>query len=120
MNDYLRDMALFVEIAQAGTFSKAATATGVPISTLSRRLSEFEKRLGFQLIKRSTRKLELTELGAQYFSECERLVAEASAALSWRVTGAVFQELRSHPSVAGVRIETRPLELKPETRWARR
>ena len=47
-------------------------------------------------------------------------VAEASAALSWRVTGAVFQELRSHPSVAGVRIETRPLELKPETRWARR
>lgn len=80
MKDYLRDMALFVEIAQAGTFSKASTATGVPISTLSRRLSEFEKRLGFQLIKRSTRKLELTELGAQYFAECERLVAEASAA----------------------------------------
>lgn len=80
MNDYLRDMALFVEIAHAGTFSKASTATGVPISTLSRRLSEFEKKLGFQLIKRSTRKLELTELGAQYFSECERLVAEASAA----------------------------------------
>jgi DNA polymerase III subunit alpha len=47
-------------------------------------------------------------------------VAEASAALSWRLTGAVFQELRSHPSVAGIRIETRPLELKPETRWARR
>ena len=80
MNDYLRDMSLFVEIAQAGNFSKASAAAGVPISTLSRRLSEFEKKLGFQLIKRSTRKLELTELGAQYFLECERLVAEASAA----------------------------------------
>jgi len=47
-------------------------------------------------------------------------VAEASAALSWRLTGAGFQELRSHPAVAGVRIETRPLELKAEQRWARR
>ena len=47
-------------------------------------------------------------------------VAEASAALSWRLTAPAFQELRSHPAVAGVRIEARPLELRPETRWARR
>ncbi len=80
MNDYLRDMSLFVEIARVGSFSKASTITGVPISTLSRRLSDFEKRLGFQLIKRSTRRLELTELGHQYFLECERLVSEASGA----------------------------------------
>jgi len=47
-------------------------------------------------------------------------VAEASHALSWRLTAPVFQGLRSHPCVGGVRIETRPLELKPDTRWARR
>jgi len=47
-------------------------------------------------------------------------VAEASAALSWRLSAPAFQELRSHPAVAGVRIEARPLELRPETRWARR
>ncbi len=47
-------------------------------------------------------------------------VAEASAALSWRLTGPAFQELRAHPAVAGIRIEARPLELKPDTRWARR
>ena len=47
-------------------------------------------------------------------------VAEASQALSWRLTAPVFQSLRSHPSVAGIRIETRPLELKPDSRWARR
>ncbi len=47
-------------------------------------------------------------------------VAEASAALSWRLNAPAFQELRSHPSVAGVRIETRPLELKQEARWAKR
>jgi DNA polymerase-3 subunit alpha len=47
-------------------------------------------------------------------------VAEASAALAWRLSAPAFQDLRSHPSVAGVRIETRPLELKAEARWARR
>jgi DNA polymerase-3 subunit alpha len=47
-------------------------------------------------------------------------VAEASAALSWRLNAPAFQELRAHPSVAGVRIETRPLELRPEARWAKR
>jgi DNA polymerase III subunit alpha len=47
-------------------------------------------------------------------------VAEASAALSWRLTAPRFSELRSHPSVAGVTLETRPLELKPDLRWAKR
>src|ERR1700690_2879443 len=47
-------------------------------------------------------------------------VAEASAGLSWRLTAPVFQELRSQPCVAGVSLETRPLELKPDARWARR
>ncbi len=47
-------------------------------------------------------------------------VAEASKALSWRLSAPAFQQLRSHPCVAGVRIETRPLELKQDSRWARR
>jgi DNA polymerase-3 subunit alpha len=46
--------------------------------------------------------------------------AEASHALSWKLNTATFQELRAHPAVAGVLIETRPLELKQERRWARR
>jgi hypothetical protein len=47
-------------------------------------------------------------------------IADASQALSWRLTAPVFHSLSSHPSVAGIRIETRPLELKPDTRWAKR
>jgi DNA polymerase-3 subunit alpha len=47
-------------------------------------------------------------------------VAEASAALSWRLSAPSFQDLRSHPSVAGTRIDARPLELKAEARWAKR
>jgi DNA polymerase-3 subunit alpha len=47
-------------------------------------------------------------------------VAEASAGLSWRLTAPAFQALRSNPCIAGVSLDTRPLELKPDTRWARR
>jgi len=47
-------------------------------------------------------------------------VAEASAGLSWRLTAAGFQALRSQPCVAGVALDARPLELKPDARWARR
>jgi DNA polymerase-3 subunit alpha len=47
-------------------------------------------------------------------------VAEASHALTWKLTAPSFQSLRASPAVAGVRIETRPLELRPDPRWARR
>jgi len=47
-------------------------------------------------------------------------VAEASHALSWKLNAATFQELRAHPAVAGVQLETRRLELKQDRRWAKR
>jgi DNA polymerase III subunit alpha len=46
-------------------------------------------------------------------------VAEASVGLSWRLTAPSFQALRSQACVAGVALDTRPLELKQEARWAR-
>ena len=47
-------------------------------------------------------------------------VAEASGALGWKLTAAVFQELRAHPAVAGVQLETKRLELKQDRRWSKR
>jgi DNA polymerase-3 subunit alpha len=46
--------------------------------------------------------------------------AEASTALSWKLNAPSFQDLRSHPAVAGVLVETRPLELKEDRRWKKR
>jgi DNA polymerase-3 subunit alpha len=46
-------------------------------------------------------------------------IAEASNALTWKLNAPSFQLLRSHPAVAGVMVETRPLELKQERRWKR-
>ncbi len=47
-------------------------------------------------------------------------IAEASNALTWKVNAASFQQLRSHPAVAGVQIETRRLELKQDRRWSKK
>ncbi|MFI8479140.1 LysR family transcriptional regulator [Pseudomonas sp. NPDC078700] len=76
----LNDMALFVEVVKAMSFRGAAEATGVPNSTLSRRVSALEKAIGLRLLHRTTRKIELTEAGSIYFERCKRIVAEASLA----------------------------------------
>lgn len=76
----LDDMALFVEVAKVMSFSRAAEATGIPSSTLSRRVNALEKAIGLRLLHRTTRKLELTEAGQLYLERCRRIVDEARLA----------------------------------------
>ncbi|ARP87692.1 LysR family transcriptional regulator [Bordetella genomosp. 9] len=73
----LNDIALFVEVARRKSFSLAARALNMPTSTLSRRISELERAIGMRLLNRNTRRLDLTEAGAQYFERCQGLVDEA-------------------------------------------
>ncbi|MBV6305336.1 LysR family transcriptional regulator [Candidimonas humi] len=80
MDPSLDDIALFVEVARRKNFSRAAEALDMPVSTLSRRISELERRLGVRLLNRSTRKIELTEAGGVYFERCQHVVAEARIA----------------------------------------
>lgn len=76
----LRDMALFVEVAKRKSFSQAAAALGMPISSLSRRISLFEQLVGLRLLDRTTRRLVLTSYGEAYYSQATRLVEEAQKA----------------------------------------
>ena len=46
--------------------------------------------------------------------------AEASTALTWKLNGATFQQLRAHPAVAGVQLQTRALELKQDRKWSKK
>ncbi|OAF09886.1 LysR family transcriptional regulator [Bradyrhizobium centrolobii] len=78
--EYLNDMALFVEVAKARSFRRAAEAIGVPNSTLSRRIGALEKAIGLRLLNRTTRKIELTEAGQLYFERSMRIVEEARLA----------------------------------------
>nr|WP_232793433.1 LysR family transcriptional regulator [Caulobacter hibisci] len=73
-------MALFVEVVKARGFRGAAEVTGVPNSTLSRRIAALEKAVGLRLLNRTTRRIELTEAGQVYFERCKRIVDEARLA----------------------------------------
>jgi DNA-binding transcriptional LysR family regulator len=78
--ELLNDMALFVEVARTLSFRRAAAATGVPNSSLSRRISALEKAIGLRLLHRTTRRVELTEAGQLYYERCRRIVDEARLA----------------------------------------
>ena len=78
--ELLNDMALFVEVAHTMNFRRAAEVTGIPNSTLSRRINALEKEIGLRLFHRTTRRVELTEAGQLYYERCRRIVDEARIA----------------------------------------
>jgi DNA-binding transcriptional LysR family regulator len=78
--ELLNDMALFVEVAKVLSFTRAAEVSGIPNSTLSRRITALEKAIGLRLMHRTTRKIELTEAGQVYYERCKRIVDEARLA----------------------------------------
>lgn len=80
MMDRLGSMALFVTVAEAGSLSAAGRGLGMPLATVSRRLSDLERHLGTRLFNRSTRRLELTEAGRSYLAACRRILEEVEEA----------------------------------------
>lgn len=66
----LNDIAVFVKVAQFESFSRAAHSLGMPVSTVSRKVSALEDQLGVTLLQRTTRKLTLTDQGRAYYNQC--------------------------------------------------
>ncbi|WP_322044439.1 LysR family transcriptional regulator [Paraburkholderia sp. J67] len=63
----LNDLAMFVQVVRAGSFSEAARRMRMPANTLSRRIDQLEGQLGTRLLHRSTRKLALSTEGQVLF-----------------------------------------------------
>lgn len=63
----LNDLALFVQVVRAGSFSEAARRLRMPANTLSRRIDQFEGHIGTRLLHRSTRKLAPSTEGLALF-----------------------------------------------------
>jgi len=74
-------MAVFAYVAEAKNFSAAARTLGITKSATSKQVSRLEQALGARLLNRTTRSLSLTEVGAQVYEHCARIVAESEAAL---------------------------------------
>ncbi|WP_437905452.1 LysR family transcriptional regulator [Sorangium sp. So ce327] len=116
----LDEIVLFTRVVQGGSFTAAATAVGMPKSTVSRKISDLESRVGARLLQRTTRTLSLTDVGRVYYEHCVRIVAaleeaelavsqlqstprglmRVTAPLAFSVLGPIFAEyLRLFPDV---------------------
>jgi DNA-binding transcriptional LysR family regulator len=67
---HLDNILVFVKVVEFESISKAARCLGLPISTVSRRLSVLESDLGVSLMRRTTRRITLTPQGQEYFKQC--------------------------------------------------
>jgi DNA-binding transcriptional LysR family regulator len=73
-------MALYVKVVENNSFSRTAEREGIPVSTVSRKISELERALGVRLLERSTRRLRMTEIGQDYYERCRRGLEEFETA----------------------------------------
>lgn len=73
------DLLIFAQVAQSGSFSRAAQRLGLPKSTVSRRLSGLEQQLGERLLWRTTRRQTLTEFGLLLLEHARQVAAEVEA-----------------------------------------
>ncbi|MES2352333.1 MAG: LysR family transcriptional regulator [Pseudomonadota bacterium] len=85
--DHMADVEAFVTIVDKGTISAAAVALGTTPSVLSRAVARLESRLGVQLLRRTTRRLSVTEAGTLYLEQARSafgLIADAERAIQGR------------------------------------
>ena len=86
------DMALFVAVARAGSFTQAGINLGMSNGCVSRRIAAHEKQLGVRLFDRNTRQVRLTQPALRFFDRCAALLDEL------RVTHEVLRETAEAPT----------------------
>nr|WP_178131254.1 LysR family transcriptional regulator [Pseudomonas sp. C1C7] len=93
--DYLADVEVFITVVEKGSLSAGAVVLATTPSVVSRAISRLETRLGVQLLRRTTRRLSLTEAGLLYLEQsraafsliddAERAILGQEGALTGRV-----------------------------------
>jgi len=73
-------LALFARVVQLHSFTAAADASGLAKAAVSQRIARLERRLGVQLLRRSTRRLGVTEAGMRLYQHASALLEVARAA----------------------------------------
>lgn len=78
--DKLKQIEAFVAVATRGGLTAAATLLQTAPIMVGRRLDALEERLGVKLLVRTTRRVSLTEEGASFLEDCQRMLIELSNA----------------------------------------
>lgn len=77
---WIEGLIAFTNVAESGSFSKAASALKVSKSHISKCVSSLEEELGFALLVRSTRKIQLTTQGEAFLSSCQESLRKLTEA----------------------------------------
>ncbi len=75
MTSDLNDVLVFIKVVELRSFTAAGDALGLPNSSISRKVTRLEDRLGVRLLHRTTRKLSLSDNGQLYYERAVRLIA---------------------------------------------
>jgi DNA-binding transcriptional LysR family regulator len=89
---HLADMQLLVLITEFGSLAAAARKLNISSAAVSKQLAKMEKELKVQLLLRSTRRIELTTIGRDYYQQCQRVLEEAAQA------DALIAQMQAEPS----------------------
>lgn len=73
-------MTVLLTVVDRGGFSAAGRALRMPVTTVSRRVTDLENRLGAKLFVRTTRQVSLTEAGVAYVAAARRILADLEEA----------------------------------------
>ncbi|GAB5445200.1 LysR family transcriptional regulator [Gymnodinialimonas sp.] len=82
MIDHLRQMAIFAQVVDEGSFRGAAKALGLAPSRVSQTVSDLEAYLGTTLLYRTTRKISLTNEGRIFYARVVEMLRSAEAGLN--------------------------------------
>ncbi len=92
MNE-LQCIRAFIRVVEVGSFVGAARQIGTAKSVITKRVNQLEEHLQLELLHRSTRKLTLTDTGANFYQRCSRIVSElddaksATKSIEWALSG---------------------------------
>ncbi|WP_027818240.1 LysR family transcriptional regulator [Paraburkholderia bannensis] len=81
MNVTLRQLRVFIEVARLQSFSRAGDEIGLTQSAVSRCVRELEAEMGVKLVDRTTRDVQLTDVGANLIATIPRLLGDLDDAL---------------------------------------
>lgn len=70
------DLYIFIKVIEQGSFIAASKLLNMPTSTVSRKVMQLEKDIGYRLMFRNARKMVLTEAGDKLFNRCQPLFSE--------------------------------------------
>ncbi len=72
--DAMPSLSVFLAVVETGSFVGAARQVGLTTSSVSKRIAHLERRLGVQLLHRTTRRLALTDAGLRLRGHAERIL----------------------------------------------